>query len=164
MEFFQTALIIATFLCSLIAGFLFAFAVVVMPGIRRLNDHEFIRTFQLIDGIIQNHQPVFILVWLGSVVAIISSAALSIGRLDGASFFLMCFVTFTYLFGVQLPTFTINVPMNNKLQTLNVDEMNETELEETRAGFELRWNQWNIFRAAVSSIVSVLLIILLFIL
>jgi len=45
MELFQVALILAAFLCSLVAGFLFAFAVVVMPGIRSLNNREFIRTF-----------------------------------------------------------------------------------------------------------------------
>ena len=34
MGIFQIALILATFLCSLVAGFLFAFALVTMPGIR----------------------------------------------------------------------------------------------------------------------------------
>jgi len=38
MTFFHIALIAATFLCSIVAGFLFAFAVVVMPGIRSLDD------------------------------------------------------------------------------------------------------------------------------
>ncbi|MEO0435047.1 MAG: hypothetical protein AAF151_25515, partial [Cyanobacteria bacterium J06656_5] len=33
---FQIILILATLLCSLIAGFLFAFASVVMPGIKKL--------------------------------------------------------------------------------------------------------------------------------
>jgi uncharacterized membrane protein len=47
------ALILATFLCSLVAGFLFAFAIVAMPGIRRLNDREFIKAFQVMDRIIQ---------------------------------------------------------------------------------------------------------------
>jgi hypothetical protein len=38
MTFFHIALIRATFLSSIVAGFLFAFAVVVMPGIRSLDD------------------------------------------------------------------------------------------------------------------------------
>ena len=54
---FQIVLILATLLCSLVAGFLFAFATVVMPGIKTLNDREFIRAFQVIDGVIQNNQP-----------------------------------------------------------------------------------------------------------
>ena len=50
MEVFQIALILATFLCSLVAGLLFVFAVVVMPGIGSLNDREFIRAFQVMEG------------------------------------------------------------------------------------------------------------------
>ena len=65
MGIFQIALFLATFLCSLVAGFLFAFALVVMPGIRSLNDREFIRAFQVIDRVIQNNQPIFMLVWVG---------------------------------------------------------------------------------------------------
>ena len=53
---FQVALFLATLLCALVAGFLFAFAVIVMPGIGRLPDREFVRAFQEMDGIIQRGQ------------------------------------------------------------------------------------------------------------
>jgi len=84
MGIFQIALILAIFLCSLVAGFLFAFAIVVMPGIRSLNDRQFIRAFQVMDRVIQNNQPIFVLVWLGSVVALAVSAVFGFGQLDGA--------------------------------------------------------------------------------
>lgn len=74
MGIFQTALILSTFLCSMVAGFLFAYAIVVMPGIKNLNDREFIRAFQVTDRIIQNNHPKFMLVWLGSAIALIVSA------------------------------------------------------------------------------------------
>jgi uncharacterized membrane protein len=61
---FQVLLLLAAFLCSLVAGFLFAFAVVIMPGISPLDDRGFIRAFQLIDRVIQNNQPLFMLVWV----------------------------------------------------------------------------------------------------
>ena len=64
MGIFQIVLILAAFLCSLVAGFVFAFALVVMPGIKGLGDREFIRAFQVMDGIIQNNQPIFLLVWV----------------------------------------------------------------------------------------------------
>ena len=66
MEIFQLVLIVATFLCSLVAGFVFAFAVVVMPGIATLGDGEFLRAFQTMDRVIQNNQPLFH-VWSGWV-------------------------------------------------------------------------------------------------
>ena len=159
---FQIALILATFLCSLVACLLFAFAIVVMPGIRSLNDREFIRAFQVMDRVIQNNQPVFVLVWVGSIVALVTSAVLGIGQLDGARRLLIIFAAFAYLLGVQLPTVTINVPLNNKLQTLDVDAMNETTQKAARKDFEPRWNQWNLIRTAVASLASALLIILLF--
>ena len=162
MEIFHITLILATLLCSLVAGFLFAFAVVVMPGIRSLNDKEFIRAFQVMDRVIQNNQPVFMLVWVGSIMVVITSVVLGIGLLDGVDRLLLIFAALTYLLGVQLPTLTINVPLNNKLQTLDVDAMNEIAQESSREAFEPRWNHWNIIRTAVSSLVSVLFIILLF--
>ena len=51
MGIFQAALILATFLCSLVAGLLFALAVVVMPGISSLNDKNFVHAFQAMDGV-----------------------------------------------------------------------------------------------------------------
>jgi len=102
------------------------------------------------------------LVWVGSIVALVTSAALAIGQLDGAERLLIIFATLAYLFGVQLPTITINIPLNNKLQTLDVDAMNETTQKAVRKDFEPRWNRWNSIRAAFASLASALLIILLF--
>lgn len=164
MGIFQIVLILATFLCSLVAGFVFAFALVVMPGIKSLNDRGFIRAFQVMDRIIQNNQPIFVLVWIGSVVALVASVVLGIWQLDGAGRLLIIFAGLAYLFGVQLPTVTINIPLNNKLQTLNVDTMNETSQKTARKDFEPRWNLWNSIRTVFASLASALLIILLFIL
>ncbi len=162
MGIFQIALILATFLCSLVAGFLFAFAVVAMPGIRSLNDREFIRAFQVMDRIIQNNQPLFMFVWVGSVLALVTAAILGFGQLDGAGRLLMIVAALAYLLGVQLPTVTINIPLNNKLQTLDVDATKDTAHHAAREDFELRWNLWNSIRTAFASLASALLIILLF--
>ena len=161
MEIFQTLLISATFLCSLVAGFLFAYATVVMPGIKSLSDREFIRTFQVTDRVIQNNQPVFIFVWVGSAVALLVSAFFGIGRLQGVDFLLLVLATLTYLLGVQIWTIVIHLPLNNKLQTLDVETMNETELKVARKKFEPRWNTSNLIRTGISGFVSILLIILL---
>lgn len=162
MGIFETTLIISAFLCSLVAGFLFAYAIVIMPGIQNLKDREFIRAFQVTDRIIQNNNPVFMLVWIGSVIALIISAFYGIWRLQGMDFFLLAMAVLAYVLGVQIPTIAIHLPLNNKLQTLDVDAMSETDIKVSRDEFELRWNQSNIIRTAISGCVSVLLIILLF--
>ena len=132
-----------------------------MPGIKSLNDREFIRTFQVTDRVIQNNQPIFIFVWVGSAIALIVCAFFGIGRLQGVDFFLLAFATLTYLFGVQISTIVIHLPLNNKLQKLDIDTMNEIELKAAREGFEPRWNTSNRIRTVISGFVSILLIILL---
>jgi uncharacterized membrane protein len=159
---FQLVLLLATLLCSLIAGFLFAFATVVMPGIKTLNDREFIRAFQVIDGIIQNNQPVFVAVWMGSVVASVAAAGLGFGQLEGAQRLLLVAAPLVYILGVQLSTFTVNVPLNNQLQALNLDAMDEAALKAARMNFEPGWNRWNLIRTPFAGLASVLLMILLF--
>ena len=161
MEIFRATLILATFLCSLVAGFLFAFAVVVMPGIRSLTDREFIRAFQEMDRVIQNNQPLFMLVWIGSVVALIIASVLGIGQLGGIDRSLLTFAALSYLLGVQWPTVTVNVPLNNKLQTLDADALDERAQKKARQDFEPRWNRWNSIRTSFSGLVSALLIVLL---
>ncbi len=162
MGIFQTVLILSAFLCSLVAGFLFAYAIVVMPGIKNLNDREFIRAFQVTDRIIQNNNPIFMLVWVGSAIAVIVSALYGIGRLQGVDLFLLALAAIAYVLGVQVSTIAIHLPLNNKLQTLDVDGMSETGIKQARNDFEPRWNRSNLIRTAIASCVSVLLIILLF--
>jgi uncharacterized membrane protein len=161
MTIFQTVLMLATFLCSLAAGFLFAFAVVIMPGLRSLDDGGFIRAFQVIDRVIQNNQPLFIFVWAGSVLALVGAAVLGLWALSGADRLLVIVAALVYLLCVQLPTVTINIPLNNELKRLDLGTMNETTRKRARDDFEPRWNRWNAIRAACASVASLLLMLLL---
>ena len=158
---FHIALVLATFLCSLVAGFLFAFAVVVMPGLRSLDDGSFIQAFQVIDRVIQNNRLLFVLVWAGSVLAVIVAAVLGVWALAGVDRPLIIIAALAYLLSVQVPTITINIPLNNQLQRLDVPTMTETMRERAREAFEPRWNRWNVTRTVCASLVSVLLLVLL---
>lgn len=162
MDLFQAVLVVSVFLSSLVAGFLFSYAIVIMPGIKQLNDRDFIRAFQVTDRIIQNNQPLFILVWVGSALALIASAILGIWRLQGVDLLLLASAALAYILAVQLSTIVINLPLNNKLQSIDVDTMSETDLKAARNEFEPRWNTSNNVRTIVSCSVSALLIILLF--
>jgi uncharacterized membrane protein len=155
-------MLLATFLCSLVAGFLFAFAIVIMPGIRRLDDDGFIRAFQVIDRVIQNGQPLFMFMWVGSVLALIAVAVLGQWELSGADRLLLIAAAVVYLLGVQLPTATINVPLNNALQKLDPGTMSETMRQRARDDFESRWNRWNAIRTAFASLTALLMMLLLF--
>lgn len=162
MGIFESALILSAFLCSLVAGFLFAYAIVVMPGIKNLDNREFIRAFQVTDRVIQNNNPVFLLVWVGSAIAIIISAFSGFERLQGLNLFLLILAVLAYVIGVQVSTIAIHLPLNNSLQALDVDAMNDTDIQAARNDFEPRWNRSNSIRTGIASCVSVLLIVLLF--
>jgi uncharacterized membrane protein len=162
MGIFPITLLVAAFLCSLVAGFLFAFAIVTMPGIKRLNDREFIQAFQVMDRVIQNNHPIFILVWVGSAVALVAAAALGIGQLNGDGRLLLSFAALIFLLGVQLPTLTVNVPLNNRLQALEVDRVDAIARKAARDSFEPCWNRWNSIRTVFASLTSALLMVVLF--
>lgn len=161
MGVFETMLIVATLLCSLVAGFVLAFAVVVMPGLQHLNDRGFLRAFKLIDGVIQNNQPVFMLVWIGSIISLVIAALLGLWHLQGTDLFLLLVATAAYLVGVQVSTFTINVPLNNQLQVMDLEAATDAEIEKARGAFEPRWNRWNTIRTTVATLVSGVLLVLL---
>ena len=56
MDLLDISLIFYITFCSLVSGFIFTYAIVVMPGLSNLNDKEFIRAFQVTDAVIQNDQ------------------------------------------------------------------------------------------------------------
>lgn len=158
MTLFHALLISAALLCSLVAGFLFAFAAVVMPGIKKLDDSAFIRAFQVIDGVIQKGQPLFQVVWIGSVLLLIAATGMGILRLTGLDRAIVLVAAAGYVLAVQLPTITVNIPLNNKLQALDSDTLSEASAKSERGQFEVRWNRWNTFRTAFAIAVSVLLL------
>jgi uncharacterized membrane protein len=161
MTALQAVLPLAAFLCSLVAGMLFAFAIVVMPGIKKLDDSSFIRAFQAIDRVIQNNQPVFLFVWVGSALAIVAAAVMGISELSQTDRLLVIAAAFVYVFGVQLPTVVVHIPLNNILQKLDPGAMSDAERQRERSNFEPRWNRWNAIRTACSIFASILLLLLL---
>ena len=161
MTSLHLALLLSVLLCSLVAGLLFGFAVVVMPGIAKLSDKEFLSSFKHMDGIIQDNQPLFILVWAGSILSVISTLILGTLNLDGTELYLLWIASVLYLFGVQIPTFRFNIPLNNLLQDMDVLASEESELSSFRDDFESPWNRWNRLRTVNCILsVSVLLILL----
>ena len=162
MEPLHITLMLSILFCSLVAGLLFGFAVVVMPGIAKLTDKEYLLAFKHMDGIIQNNQPLFILVWAGSIISVIVTLVLGVMNLNGTQIYLLSAASFLYLLGVQLPTFRFNIPLNNSLQSLDIKALKETESTLFRSDFEAPWNRWNRFRTVNAIIaVSMFLLVLL---
>ncbi|MEM6784019.1 MAG: DUF1772 domain-containing protein [Bacteroidota bacterium] len=151
----------ATLLVGLTTGLVFAFAVVVMPGIRTLTDLDFLHAFQAMDRIIQDNDPRFLFVWVGAVLSLLGAAIVLTPVLDGAPQALLFGAAAVYLLGVQLPTFLVNVPLNNQLQALDLRAMDREALEAGRAQFEGRWVFWNAFRTGCGLLTTGMLLAVL---
>ena len=161
MELIELAILLSALLCSLVAGLVFTFAIVVMPGIRGLGDLGYLQSFKAMDGVIQNGQPVFMLVWLGSAVVLLAATVLGIWQLEGLDRILLVVTCAIYLFGVHLPTVTVNIPLNNHLQAQDLNTMTEPALLEFAQKFESRWLRWNAIRTVLAILTTALLLVLL---
>ena len=161
MDLFHIALMLSALLCSLVAGLVLTFAIVVMPGIRSLGDRDYLMAFKVMDRVIQNNQPIFMLVWVGSALLVLVSTVWGIWRLDGLDRILLLIAGVIYIFGVQVPTAAINVPINNRLQALDLDTASDAELRALAETYETRWLRWNTNRTIVAITTTVLLLVLL---
>ncbi len=151
MELIQLALLLSALLCALVAGLVLTFAIVVMPGIRALGDLDFLKSFKAMDRVIQNNQPIFMLVWIGSALVLLATTVLGFWRLEGLDRALLVAACAIYIFGVHVPTVTINIPLNNHLQSQDLDTMTESALLATTEMFESRWLRWNAIRTVIVS-------------
>ena len=161
MELIQFAILISALLCSLVAGLVLTFAIVVMPGIRAFDDLGYLKAFKVMDRVIQNNQPIFMLVWLGSAVVLLATTVDGIWQLDGVNRLLLSVTCAIYIIGVHVPTIMINVPLNNHLQAQDLDTMSEDDLSAIAEKYESRWLRWNSIRTVVAILTTILLLVLL---
>lgn len=167
---FQTILLIAVFLCNIVFGEMLVFQTVVMPGIAKLDDGAYLRAFQVIDGIIQDNEPIFVFVWIGSVVAIVITAICGVVLSDVVdstddvlnTWQLAGLMAATFLWLVcQKVTFGINVPLNNRVKLLDVARMKSEEKALERSHFEPTWLKWHGRRTVLFALSSFYLLVLL---
>ena len=161
MEFFNFFLFLSILSCSLVTGFIFTYAVVVMPGLSKLSDKEFLKAFQVTDAVIQNKQPIFMLIWVGSIVSVLSLILISIAYVGLSETWLIVLVALIYLLGVQGITILIHLPLNNQIQKLNLEKLKDENLKNERLNFETKWNFFNNIRTTIAFFVSLTLLIFL---
>tara|TARA_B000000557_G_C20502448_1_gene328552 strand:+ start:90 stop:584 length:495 start_codon:yes stop_codon:yes gene_type:complete len=161
MNFIDILLILSILLCSLVTGFIFTYAIVVMPGLSKLKDKEFIRAFQVTDEIIQNNQPIFMLIWVGSIISVLSLIISSVIIIGISESLLTIIIGTIYLFGVQGVTIGIHLPLNNQIQKVNTEELDDQKLHEERLNFERKWNFFNNIRTIIAFFITLMFIVIL---
>lgn len=163
---FEVASFSATFLNAIVFGIVLVFTVVVMPGIANLpSDVEMLQAFQVMDAVIQNNQPIFVLCWVGSVLTLVLMTGLGMAtdvlggnKLDRALLVIAC----SCMIAGQIATFFGNIPLNNHLQTLDFDYLQgEPDVAKAeRERFEGPWNRYNVIRTVLFGITSLILLYL----
>ena len=155
------SLFFSILLSALVTGFILIYALVIMPGLSKLDDKEFIKAFQVTDGIIQNNQPIFILIWLGSIISVLGTIITSILSLGIVEAWLIIFAGVIYLLGVQVITISIHLPLNKHIQKIDINLTNSQTLSEVRKNFETKWNYFNNIRTGIALFVILIFLLIL---
>jgi uncharacterized membrane protein len=136
-------LIITGTLTALLAGFFYAFTVAVNGGLGRLKDREYIRAMQSINIVVVN--PSFLLSLMGPVVLLPLVTFLYGGEWGSPRFTLLAAASILHVSSFAI-TMSKNVPMNNKLATLDTDSASDKEIAAARKLFQMPWNRLNTLR------------------
>jgi uncharacterized membrane protein len=142
--------------CGLNAGVFFAFSAFVMDGLARAAPAEGIAAMQWINR--RAPTPVFMLAWLGTGVACLVLAVWTALSAADRRAVLAIAAGALYLAGSIAVTFARNVPMNDRLDT--VDARDPSAAGDWRA-YLRAWTAWNHVRAAASLAAAALLTIAL---
>ena len=163
MNFLDITLYLSVLFCALATGFILTYAVVVMPGLSKLDDKEFIKAFQVTDGIVQNNQPIFILIWIGSIISVLCTIIVSILSLGTLKAWLIILTSLIYLLGVQGITISIHLPLNKHIQNIDIDTTDSQTLSNERKNFETKWNFFNNIRTGIALFVIFIFLLILII-
>ena len=161
MNFLDITLYLSVLFCALATGFILTYAVVVMPGLSKLEDKEFIKAFQVTDGVIQNNQPIFILIWVGSIISVLCTIIVSILSLGILEAWLIILTSLIYLLGVQGITIWIHLPLNKNIQNIDIDTTDSQILSGDRKNFETKWNFFNNIRTGIALFVIFIFLLIL---
>lgn len=147
----KITLVGALLFSGIISGLFVAWAVSVIPGTKLVDDRSYVTTMQQINRAIIN--PAFLLSFLLPPFVLVASAVV-FGRagMQRRSWLLAASAA-TYLAGVLGVTAARNIPLNNQLESFDLEQATAAAIARQRADYEDPWNRWNAVRtgAAVAS-------------
>jgi uncharacterized membrane protein len=122
--------------------------------------------------VIQNNEPVFVFIWIGSAIAMVVCNVIGL-----TSYFvlannknadedddvtvdkiLLTVSTVLYLIAQYTTSFTKNVPLNNHVKTLDIANLDSFKKNTKRNHFEGSWNFWNEFRGVIMWVLTMYLL------
>lgn len=126
------------------AGTFFGFSTGVMPGLNSARPGSAIDAMQGINQKIQN--PLFIAMFM-LVPVLAAAAGVLLLTLDQKSAAILFFVAAgVYFLGALVPSFAVNIPMNNDLDGVTIPK-DAAEAAKVWSDYSGRWTAWNNVRA-----------------
>jgi uncharacterized membrane protein len=138
-------------LAGALGGLFFAYSVSVMAGLDAVRPEQAVAAMRAINVKIQN--PVFLPAFLLMPVAAVVTGVLLfvLGRRTAGVLFLAAAVV--YVLGVFVPSFAVNIPMNDALESAR---LSAGEMARVWSDYSSRWTAWNHVRT-VASLATVLI-------
>jgi uncharacterized membrane protein len=131
---------------GLLAGFFYAYAVSVMPGLGRADDRAFVDSMQQINEVTPN--PLFFLSFFGAPLLCLAAAILARrSRSQGTRWIVAGLVLSFLAFAV---TVAFNIPLNNELKDAG-DTDQIRDLAAVVDDLEDPWVAWNIVRTLAAT-------------
>jgi uncharacterized membrane protein len=143
--------------CGLMAGFFFAFSVVVMTALSRLPPPQGIAAMQNINVVVLN--PLFFVGFFGTAAACLLLVILALLRWHQPGSAYLFVGSLLYLVGTVLVTMVFNVPLNEALASVKPDNIEAANLW---ANYLVNWTAWNHLRTLAALLASALLTIALY--
>lgn len=140
--------------CGLMAGFFFAFSVVIMASLSRLQPPQGISAMQTINVVVLN--PLFFIGFFGTAVACLVLIILSLLRWHQPDSAYLLVGSLIYIIGTVLVTIIFNVPLNEALAKVEPNSIDGANLW---ANYLVTWTRWNHIRTLAALIATALLII-----
>lgn len=138
---------------GLVAGIFFAFSAFIMSALDRLPPAGGISAMQSINIVVLN--PVFFAVFFGTAAACLGLAIAALVGWSEASAPYLLAGSLLYLVGTIFVTIAFNVPLNNRLASVNP---NSAEGASVWARYLSAWTAWNHVRTAASLAAAALFI------
>ncbi|THU39433.1 DUF1772 domain-containing protein [Niastella caeni] len=156
MTFANIALLAAAFTTALIAGLFYAYSCSVNGALGRLPDAGYLAAMQAINREILN--PLFYMSFMGTLILLPLSTWLHYSHPASLRFYFLLAATLVYTVGTFGVTMAGNVPLNNALDSFNLQTSAE-ELNRQRALFEKPWNKLHGIRTFFNAIALILVLL-----
>lgn len=146
-------LLLSLLLMGAISGFFYAYSCSVMRGFNAIAPEHAIIAMQGVNATIRN--MFFAPAFFGPPLAAFVTALLAWKLNQGRSGIFVLLAGAVYFFGAFVPTFSINVPMNEALAPLSVPSTPEAALK-LWTDYSVKWAWWNDLRMGFSALALLL--------